>query len=116
MSIWLKYLISAALIVLISEVAKRSDKAGAFIGALPWMTLMVLAWLYLENQGTDKIAAHAYYTFWYVLPTLPMFLLLPYLLNKQVAFVWAMAAGIVLTVVLFAVEAIILRRFNINLV
>ncbi|MBA3581123.1 MAG: DUF3147 family protein [Gammaproteobacteria bacterium] len=116
MQTWIKYLITAALVVIISEVAKRSDKAGALIGALPWMTIMVLLWLYFENQESSKIAAHAYYTFWYVLPTLPMFLLLPYLLNKQVMFGWAMLAGVALTISLFAVEVLVLRRFNINLI
>jgi len=63
-----KYLITAALIVLISELAKFSDKIGAFTSALPLVTITVLFWLFFENQSTEKIANHSYYTFWYVLP------------------------------------------------
>jgi len=63
--------------VLISEVAKRSDRLGGFIAALTVMTLLTLFWLYIENQGEEKIANHAYYTFWYVIPTLPMLLFFP---------------------------------------
>ena len=77
-----KYLITAALVVLISEVAKRSDKLGGLIAALPMVTLLTLIWLYVENQSTEKIANHAWYTFWYVVPTLPMFLFFPMLLNR----------------------------------
>lgn len=57
-----KYLITAGLVVLISEVAKRSDKLGALIAALPLVTVLTLFWLYFENQSPEKIANHAYYT------------------------------------------------------
>ncbi len=77
-----KYLLTAAMVVFISEVAKRSDKLGGFIAALPLMTLLTLTWLFIENQSEEKVSNHAYYTFWYVIPTLPMFLAFPYLLPK----------------------------------
>ena len=75
-----KYLLTAGMVVFISEVTKRSDRLGGFIAALPLMTLLTLVWLYIENQPEEKIANHAYYTFWYVIPTLPMFLLFPLVL------------------------------------
>lgn len=77
-----KYLITAGLVVLISEVAKRSDKLGALIAALPTVTVLTLIWLYIEKAPQDKISNHAFLTFWYVLPTLPMFLLFPWLLHR----------------------------------
>ena len=73
-----KYLVTAGLVVLVSELAKRSDKLGSLVAALPLVTLLTLIWLHVEQQPNNKIANHAYYTFWYVLPTLPMFLLFPY--------------------------------------
>lgn len=75
----IKYFITAGLVVLVSELAKRSDKLGGVIAALPLVTVLALIWLYMEDQPASKIANHAYYTFWYVLPTLPMFLIFPYL-------------------------------------
>ena len=80
--IFFKYAVTAGLIVLISEVAKRSDKLGGLIAALPLVTVLTLIWLYSENQTPEKIANHAWYTFWYVVPTLPMFLVFPWLLKK----------------------------------
>jgi hypothetical protein len=71
---WLitKYLLTAAVVVLVSEAAKRSDKFGGFIAALPLVTFLTLIWLYAEKQPEAKIANHAWYTFWYVVPTFPM--------------------------------------------
>ncbi len=73
---WLatKYLLTAAVVVLVSELARRSDKLGALVAALPLVTLLTLIWLHVEGQGEARVANHAWYTFWYVVPTLPMFL------------------------------------------
>lgn len=109
-----KYLVTASLVVLISEVAKRSDKFGALIASLPLVTCMVLIWLYLEQQPIDKIANHARYTFWYVLPTLPMFLLFPILMEKW-GFWLALAASAIITVACFIALAITAKPFGIDL-
>ena len=58
-----KYAVTAFVIVLVSEFAKRSDKLGALISSLPFVTILVMIWLYLEKQGSAKIGNHAYYTF-----------------------------------------------------
>ena len=110
----LKYLITAAAVVLISELAKRSDKLGGLIAALPVVTILTLIWLYIEQQPLAKIANHAYYTFWYVLPTLPMFLLFPYCLPKFGFWLTLMSCAI-LTIGLFVIYALVLRKFGLNL-
>jgi hypothetical protein len=110
----IKYLSTAAIIILVSEVAKRSDKLGALIASLPMVTLLVLFWLYVEKQPDSKIANHAYYTFWYVIPTLPMFLAFPPLFHK-LGFWPAIAASIVITLLCFASFAFMVRRFGIEL-
>ena len=110
----IKYLTTAALVILISEVAKRSDKFGALIASLPLVTLLTLFWLYFEKQPDSKIANHAYYTFWYVVPTLPMFLFFPQLLQRF-GFWAAIACSVVITVVSFGLFALIVRRFGIEL-
>lgn len=69
-----KYLVTAAVVVLVSEFAKRSDRIGGLVAALPMITLSTLVWLYLETNRRPRLANHAWYTFWYVVPTLPMFL------------------------------------------
>ena len=109
-----KYFLTAGRVVFISEVAKRSDRLGGFIAALPLMTLLTLTLLYIENQPEEKIANHAYYTFWYVIPTLPMFLLFPCLLPK-LGFWMTMGASIVVTVTCFGLFALLMKGFGIQL-
>jgi len=113
---WLvtKYLTTAAIVVIVSEAARRSDRLGGLIGALPLVTILALVWLYVEHQPQEKIANHAWYTFWYVVPTLPMFLAFPWLLPR-LGFWPTLAASAVISIVCFAVFAVLVRRFGIAL-
>lgn len=118
MPIILKYLITAGLVVLISEVARRSDKLGALIAALPMVTVLAMTWMFFELKGeqqTEKIANHAWYTFWYVIPTMPMFLLMPWMLRKGIHYGWSLLAGCIVTAVLFVLTAWIMKRFDVEL-
>jgi len=109
-----KYLITAAVVVLVSETAKRSDRFGGLIAALPMITLLTLVWLHVENQPAAKLANHAWYTFWYVVPTLPMFLAFPWLLQR-LGFWWALGSCALITIACFAAFALVVRRFGIEL-
>lgn len=110
----IKYFITAAVVVAVSEFAKTSDKLGSLIAALPLVTVLTLIWLYIEQQPVTKIANHAYYTFWYVIPTLPMFLLFPYLLPKF-GFWPTLLNCIIFTLVIFYLYATALKQFSIDL-
>lgn len=109
-----KYLVTAGIIVLVSELARRHDRIGALVAALPLVTLLTLFWLYAERQPAEKLANHAYYTFWYVIPTLPMFLLFPLLLPRT-GFWMALAICVVFTILLFVLYTAILKHFGIQL-
>ena len=109
-----KYLVTAGVVVLVSEFAKRSDKPGGLVAALPLVTVLTLVWLYIEQQPVSKIANHAWYTFWYVIPTLPMFLAFPLLLPR-IGFWPTLLACIVITMVCFGLFAMAVRRFGIEL-
>lgn len=109
-----KYLITAGVVVIVSELARRSDKLGALLAALPIITVLTLIWLFVEKQPDAKIANHAYYTFWYVIPTLPMFLLFPYALPK-LGFWLALTVSILLTLVVFFVFIFIVKQFGVEL-
>lgn len=109
-----KYLITAGVVVLVSEAAKRSDKLGGLIAALPLVTVLALIWLYIEKQSPEKIANHAWYTFWYVVPTLPMFLAFPWLLTR-IGFWPTLAASVLITLICFSLFAMFVKRFGIEL-
>ncbi len=110
-----KYAITAFLVVLISEFAKRSDKIGAVLSSLPVVTILTLIWLFLENQPEDKIKNHASYTFWYVLPTLPMFLIFPSIYDKY-GFWLSLFISLFLTCIIFIVFSLVLKKFGIDLI
>ena len=111
----LKVVLSAVLIALVSEVAKRSPALGALIASLPLISILGMVWLWRDTADPARLAAHSEATFWYVLPRLPMFLLLPALLRAGAPFWAALAAGAALTAALYALTAAILARFGVTL-
>ena len=109
-----KYLVTAAIIVGVSELVKVSGKLGALIASLPTVTILVLIWMHVEGLSHQRIANHAWYTLWYVIPTLPMFLAFPWLYNRM-GFWPALGTSCVLTVICFGVFLIALRKAGIDL-
>ena len=110
-----KYLLTAGIVVIVSEFAKRSDRLGGLIAALPLVTVLALIWLYVEKQPQEKIANHAWYTFWYVLPTLPMFLAFPAMLHRM-GFWPTLVICIGITTLSFGLLVVIGRRFGLELI
>jgi hypothetical protein len=111
----LKAAISGVIIAIVSETAKRSPAAGALIASLPLVSVMGMMWLWRDTHDPDRMARHAGATFWYVLPSLPMFLLIPALLKRGAPFWAALAAGCVLTVGLYLGMTAIGPRFGLKL-
>ena len=91
-----KLFLTAGIIVVVSEVAKRSDKFGGLIAALPLTTILIISWMYYEGASSDKISKHMSYTLFFVLPTLPMFVVFPYVIGKF-GFYVALLVSLVLT-------------------
>ena len=119
MPIIIKYLITAAIVVLASELGKRSDRLGSIIVALPIITILAMIWLHVETKGleqTTRVANHAYYTFWYVIPTLPMFLVLSKMLKQGVNFWLALSIYILGTLALFLLSYLILKKMGVQLI
>lgn len=96
-----KAVISGILIAAASEVAKRYPGFGALIASLPLVSVLGMIWLWRDRPDAGNMAAHAGATFWYVLPSLPMFLLIPALLRNGCPFWLSLLAGCGLTIVLY---------------
>jgi F0F1-type ATP synthase assembly protein I len=109
-----KYLITSGVVVLVSEFAKRSDRLGGFIAALPMVTFLALIWLHVEKQPESKVANHAWYTLWYVIPTLPMFAAFPALLAR-LGFWPTIGVSVLITVACFGAFALLVKPFGIEL-
>jgi F0F1-type ATP synthase assembly protein I len=111
----LKALISGILIAVVSETSRRNPALGALIVSLPLVSIFAMIWLWQDTHDPERLAAHADATFWYVLPSLPMFLIIPMLLRAGMAFYPALGLGCLLTIMLYAIMIAGLRYFGITL-
>jgi hypothetical protein len=110
-----KILLSAVVIVLVTKVQLVSDRLSALLIALPLTSLIAMVWMYHGGQSTERLANHAEGTFWFVLPTLPMFLIIPWMLRNGWSFWAALAVNCLATIAFFWITVVILRRFGIDL-
>ena len=111
----IKSVVSGILIAAASTLAKRYPGFGALIASLPLVSVLGMIWLWNDKPDAANMADHAGATFWYVLPSLPMFLLIPALLRREVPFWASLAAGCVLTIALYALMTWIGPRFGLRL-
>ncbi len=111
----LKVLLTAVLVVTISEISKRSTAFGAIIASLPLTSLLAFIWLYGETRDTAKIASLSTSIFWYVLPSLVLFIALPMLLGRGFNFWLSLLAASALTFVAYLVMTALLARFGVTL-
>lgn len=107
-----KCALSGVIIAVVSEVAKRNPSFGALIVSLPLVSLLGILWLWRDTSDVERIASHAQSTFWYVLPSLPMFLVLPAMLRAGMGFWISMTASCALTIVLYFAMAWALAKFG----
>jgi protein-S-isoprenylcysteine O-methyltransferase Ste14 len=113
--LFIKAAISGVLIALASEVARKWPGFGALIASLPLVSVLGMMWLWRDTQDAGRLADHAQATLWFVLPSLPMFVLIPVLLRRGVGFWPALAMGCVLTVVLYLAMIWGLRQMGVRL-
>ncbi len=111
----IKALLSGILIAAISETAKRSPAFGALIASLPLISVLAMIWLWRDTHDAERIATHAQATFWYVLPSLPMFLVLPALLRSGMHFYVALALSCAMTAALYLLMVWTLKQFGVSL-
>ncbi len=98
-----------------SEVARRNPGGGALIASLPLVSVLGMVWLWAARPDAENMAHHAQATFWYVLPSLPMFLLIPALLRRGLPFWPALGLGCLLTIGLYIAMTTLGPRFGLKL-
>ena len=107
--------ISGILIALIALTARRNPAFGALIASLPLLSLIGMIWLWHDTRDKERMAAHVEATFWYVLPSLPMFLAIPYALRHGFGFWPALIGGCLATILLYLATITIAARFGVRL-
>lgn len=110
-----KTLVSAVIIVAISELSKRSSALGGLLASLPLVSLLAFVWLYRDTRDTARIAALSTSIFWLVLPSLVLFAVFPVLLGRSVPFYPALGLSVLLMLAAYGGMLLILPRFGIRL-
>jgi len=110
-----KALLSGLLIALISEIGKKLPAVAALVASLPLVSVLGMILLWRARPDAENMAVHAEATFWYVLPSLPMFLVIPALLRAGMSFWLALVLGCLLTVALYLLMAHFGPRFGLKL-
>lgn len=110
-----KAALSGVIIALVSEISKRYPGFGALVASLPLVSVLGMLWLWRDRPDAANMAIHVEATFWFVLPSLPMFLLIPALLRHGTSFWTALIAGCVLTIALYLLMTAIGPRFGLRL-
>jgi hypothetical protein len=111
----LKVVISALMIVAISEIAKRSSGFAALVASLPLTSLLAFVWLRLEGSTTQEIAGLSSQIFWLVIPSLLLFLLFPWLLKSGLNFWLSLCAAIAATAGCYLALLPLLRKLGVDL-
>ena len=108
-------LLAGVMIAAISEIGRRLPATAAIVASLPLGSVLGMIFLWHARPDAENMAVHAQATFWYVLPSLPMFLLIPVLLRSGWSFWLALAVGCVLTVVLYLAMVAVGQRLGLRL-
>ncbi len=105
---------SGVLVVIVSEVARRYPGIGGLITSLPLIAILSILWLWRDTANVESVATYTEATFWFVLPSLPMFIAFPVMLRHGIAFWAALVLSCVLTMALYGATAWFLPRIGIN--
>jgi len=108
----LKIIVSSLIIVVISELVKRSSFLGALIASLPIVSILAMIWIYNETRDSKAIASLSIDIFWLVIPSLFLFSTLPVLLNRKINFYLALAISCILTIVGYYLMILLLKKMG----
>jgi len=98
----IKAALSGLIVAAVSEIARRSPGWGGLLASLPLTSLLAMIWLWHDSHDGERVAELAGSAFWFILPSLPMFLVLPWMLRSGLSFWLSMAIAVAGTLVLYA--------------
>ena len=110
-----KAALSGAIVAAVAEIARRFPGWGGLVASLPLVSLMAMTWLYVDTRDTARVADLASSTFWFFLPSMPMFVIIPALLRSGWSWAATMAIAIAVTLMLYALMFWAAPRLGIRL-
>ena len=111
----IKVLVSAIIIVAVSELSKKSSLVGGIFASIPLVSVLAMIWLYIDTQDVQKISQLSTSIFWLVIPSLSLFLILPYLLKQKWEFYSALTVSIIIMIVFYYIMIFILTKFGVKI-
>ena len=108
----IKTIITAIVIVVVSEIAKRSSLLAGLIVSIPLTTFLALIWLYWETKNSQKIIELSNSTLLMVIPSLSFFIFLPFLLKFNLSFVFSMIGSVMLTSLCYWLFVLFLNKLG----
>jgi len=108
-------IISAVIIVAVSEIAKRSSLFGAILASLPLVSYLGIIWLYIDTGSKNQVAQLSKSVFWMVIPSLSFFIILPVLLKTEINFYLSLLIATAIMVAVYFAMIFILQRVGINI-
>lgn len=111
----IKIIITTTLIVVISEISKRSSLISAILASVPLVSVLAMIWLYHDTKDISKISELSIAVFWLVLPSLALFVSLPVLLKQGISFYLSLLIAIMLTIACYYGMIVGLRYLGIKL-
>jgi len=106
----IKTLISAVIVVVVSEIAKRSSLLGGLIASLPLTSILALIWLYFDTKNIQKVIHLSESIFWLVIPSLILFVILPILLKKGINFYLSLSIAAVVMMAFYGVIMYVVQK------
>ena len=110
-----KAALSGAIVAAVAEIARRYPGWGGLVASLPLVSLLAMTWLYVDTRDTARVADLASSTFWFFLPSMPMFLIIPWLFRSGWSWAATMAAALAVTLALYALMFWAAPRLGIRL-
>ena len=111
----LKFALSAAIVVAVSELSKRSTLAGSLLASLPLTSVLAMIWLYADTRDINRVADLSGGVFWLVLPSLLLFIALPILLRRSAGFPLALGLSIAVMLAGYGLMVLVLPRFGVRI-
>lgn len=111
----IRAILSGIIVTAIALLAKRSPAMGGLLASIPLVSTLGMIWLWRDTRDTELVANYVGSTFWYFLPSMPMFLLIPWLLRSGCSFWLALGAGCLMTILLYLITISIAARFGVTL-
>ena len=111
----IKTLITAVVVVAVSEIARRSSLFAGLIASIPLVSFLAIIWLYWETKDSQKIVDLSYSIILMIIPSLTFFIVLPFVMKLQSSFVISMIVATVSTIIAYWLFILLLGKFGVSI-